>query len=330
MRRVALAALAGVLLTAPGFPGCSLRAYSGPVETLTAGYVQSEAAGLVYIAEDRGFFAANRVNFVPRYFSTGPEALEAMLKGEVDIGGSNEVPFIGKVFARERISVYASVDKVQFVFLVGRKDRGIETPGDLKGKRIGLPRSTIAEFYLGRFLNLNGLSPQDVTLVNTAPQASVEAINSGGLDGVVIWNPFAYQMRRQMGDKATLMRLQANQPSFGLAIARNDWLAGNRALLERSLKAVLDAEEYLINRPAEARAIVQKRMNYDDAYMESIWSDNQFSLSLHQSLVATLEDQARWMIGNNLAPGKQVPDFLDYIHLDALKEVRPEAVRIVR
>jgi hypothetical protein len=43
-----------------------------------------------------------------------------------------------------------------------------------------------------------------------------------------------------------------------------------------------------------------------------------------------MEDEARWMIRNNLTTEKQVPDFLDYIREDGLKAVKPEAVNIIR
>ena len=64
--------------------------------------------------------------------------------------------------------------------------------------------------------------------------------------------------------------------------------------------------------------------------MESAWSRDQFLLSLDQSLIVAMEDQARWMIDNNLTTEKQVPNFNDYIYEDALKEIKPEAVNIIR
>jgi NitT/TauT family transport system substrate-binding protein len=43
-----------------------------------------------------------------------------------------------------------------------------------------------------------------------------------------------------------------------------------------------------------------------------------------------MEDEARWMIKNNLTTEKTVPDFLDYIYVDGLEAVKPEVVSIVR
>ena len=41
---------------------------------------------------------------------------------------------------------------VDYAFVVGRKDHGIKTIPDLKGKKIGVVRGTILDFQLGRFL----------------------------------------------------------------------------------------------------------------------------------------------------------------------------------
>ena len=300
------------------------------MEPIILGYTPSEAAGLVYIAQDRGFFTANGVQIIDRYCDTGTTAIEALLKGEVDIAGMSEVPFIGKVFEKHEASAYANLDKLQYVYLVAHKDRGIAVAADLKGKRIGLPRRTIADFYLGRYLELNGISARELTLIETVPAAAMDAIKSGRVDGVVVWNPFAYQIRQQMGQQAVLLRLQSSQPAYALAVARNDWLAKHKALLIRSLKAIVQAEQYVIDHPAEARAIVQKRMNYDAEFMNSVWSENQLSLSLDQSLITAMEDEARWMIKNNLTKKKQVPDFLNYIYVDGLKAIKPDAVNIIR
>jgi NitT/TauT family transport system substrate-binding protein len=95
------------------------------------------------------------------------------------------------------------------------------------------------------------------------------------------------------------------------------------------LNALSEAEGYIEQHPAEAKALLRERYHYDDAYIARIWPEHQFSLSLDQSLIVALEDEARWMIGNNLTPEKQVPDFPEYIYEDGLKAVRPEAVNII-
>jgi NitT/TauT family transport system substrate-binding protein len=96
------------------------------------------------------------------------------------------------------------------------------------------------------------------------------------------------------------------------------------------MESLVQAEDYIVRHQDEARAIVGKRMKFDDTSMEILWPRYQFALSLEQSLITAMEDEARWMIKNNLTKEKTVPDFLGYIYEDSLKAIKPEAVSIIR
>ena len=103
--------------------------------------------------------------------------------------------------------------------------------------------------------------------------------------------------------------------------------------VRRLLKSLQEAEDYLLRHPDEAKAIVQRlqrRLNYDDSYIASVWPQHQFTLSLDQTLIVAMKDEAQWMINNNLTSEKEIPDFVNYIYIDGLKTVKPEAVNIIR
>lgn len=58
-------------------------------------------------------------------------------------------------------------------------------------------------------------------------------------------------------------------------------------------------------------------------------AENHFSLSLDQSLILTMEDEARWMIKNNLTAEREIPDFRDYIYTRGLDDVKPGSVSVI-
>jgi NitT/TauT family transport system substrate-binding protein len=288
------------------------------------------AAALIYIAQDQGFFTANRLSINIKDYDTGTATTDALLKGDMDISWVAEFPFVKRALEREGISIIAVVDRFNEQYLFGRKDRGIKTVADLRGKKIGIPRNTIAEFYLGRFLELHGMTVRNIAIVDVGAKQSVDAIMSGKVDGVVSWEPYSSQLRVQLADRAVALPVQSNQPGYGAITGRNDWINRRPEVVNRFLRSLAQAEDYLARDPAAAKAIVRKWLNYDDAFTETIWSENEFALSLDQSLIAAMEDEARWMISNNLTTEKNVPNFLEYIHEDGLKAVKPEAVNIIR
>ena len=113
-------------------------------------------------------------------------------------------------------------------------------------------------------------------------------------------------------------------------VCRKDWIAKNSALVKEFLNSLLKAEEFVQSNPAQAKTIVKNQLNFTDAYMETVWKQNQFSLSLDQSLVTALESEARWMINSKLTDQTAVPDFLNYLYLEGLNSIKPESVSIIR
>ncbi|MHB8842399.1 MAG: ABC transporter substrate-binding protein [Candidatus Aquicultor sp.] len=305
---------------------------SGKMESITVAHAQFESTALFCVAEDQQFFSQNGLNVTSRKYDTGVGALDGMLNGEADIAvGTAEFPLVRRAFQKERIGTIGSIDKIEFIYLIGRKDRGIEKISDLKGKRIGTTSGTIAEFYLGRFLDLHGMNMQDITFVDIKTPVEYEnAIANGDIDAVVTAQPNANSIKDRLGDNAGVWPAQSDQPQYALIISTDEWITKHPELVSRFLKSLAQAEEYAFRNPAEAKAIVQKRLNLDAAYMETVWSQNQFSLSLDQSLILAMEDEARWMINNNLTTETAIPDFSNYVYVDGLKEVKPEAVNIIR
>ncbi|PKN65758.1 MAG: hypothetical protein CVU57_09375 [Deltaproteobacteria bacterium HGW-Deltaproteobacteria-15] len=331
-RRSALTPIIAAVIAAMAFSFPSCRGTnSEKMESINFGTVPVTVAALVYIAQDKGFFTANRLNVNIKDYATGTATTEALLKGDMDVSWVAEFPFVGRALEKEQLSIIAVVGRFNEQNLFGRKDRGIKAVADLKGKRIGLPRNTIAEFYLGRFLELHGMNIQDVSLVNVPPPQALEAINKGdSIDGVIAWEPYSSQIRGRLGDRAVALPVQNNQPGYGAIVVRNDWITGHGEVLHRFLKSLAQAEDYTSRSPAAAKAIVRKRLNYDDAFTETIWSENQIFLSLDQSLIAAMEDEARWMIHNGLTKEREVPDFVNYIYADGIQAVKPEAVTFIR
>jgi NitT/TauT family transport system substrate-binding protein len=174
------------------------------------------------------------------------------------------------------------------------------------------------------------MSIRDVTLINVTPARAADAIANGNVDAVVAWEPFVSQIRKQQRNGIVSWPIHSGQAMYAILICRNDWIKEHPELVKRVLNSLTQAEEYVLRHPTEAKAILKKQYQYDDAYVARIWPEHQFSLTLDQSLITAMEDEARWMTKNNLTKEKTVPDFTNYIYVDGLKAVKPDAVNIIR
>jgi NitT/TauT family transport system substrate-binding protein len=332
MKRSILISGIFILILAVGFCLWSYQNnHSIKKDSIVVAYSPFEYMALLWIAEDRGFFSQNGIDLTLHKYRSGINAVDAMLNKEADISmGVTEFPVVEKAFGNEKIHIIGNIAKTDYVYVIGRKDRGIEKGSDLKGKRIGFKSGTILEYYLGRFLNLNGLNMQDITpvdLTDTLFWANAFSLND--IDAVLTVPPYSDSNIGHLGSNAIVWQAQDGQPLYSLIVATDGWIKNHPELAERFLRSLLQAEEYLLSHPAESKAIVQKQMNLNTANIERVWTQSQFSLLLDQTLIVTMEDEARWMIENKLTKTTSVPDFLDFIYFDALVKVKPEAVTII-
>ena len=113
-------------------------------------------------------------------------------------------------------------------------------------------------------------------------------------------------------------------------VANNDVVTARPEAIERFLNALVTAEQFVKQSPGRAKDIIKERLDVEEDYVASVWPKNEFTTSLPQSLILAMDDEARWRIANNLTDEVVVPNYLEYIYLDALEVLKPEAVTIIR
>jgi NitT/TauT family transport system substrate-binding protein len=288
-----------------------------------------DTSGLIWIAEERGYFAENGLNVEIKLFDAGKYAVHALLDGKLDVATAAEFVFVGTAMKNERLQTIGSIAKQEFHYLIGRTDRGIEKVSDLKGKRIGLSRQTSAEFYLGRYLQLQGMDLDDVTVVDLKPTQVEQSIIKGEVDAVLIWDPYAYSIQKSLGRNAVLWPVQRGQMMYWLLIAKREYVAQHPEQIERLLSSFNRAEQFAVNNPDKCKRIVQNRLQSDEAYVERIWPNTRLALSLDQGLIIAMEDESRWMIESDPISNRKMPYYPDYIYWQGLKSVKSSAVTVI-
>jgi len=151
--------------------------------------------------KQKGWFEeATKANVEWKNFSSGGDVNTAFAAGAVDIGLVGLPVFvsgIGKGIPYRLIMLYDVPGTMSG--LAVRDEAGIKSIADLKGKRIGVPFGSGADYMLQGALKENGLSADDVTLVNLQPQPIVAAWSTGQIDAAYIWAPILTQLIDQKG-----------------------------------------------------------------------------------------------------------------------------------
>jgi NitT/TauT family transport system substrate-binding protein len=163
------------------------------------------SAGLmssVYLAIERGYFAAEGIVTDVENFRTPTETAPGIATGQLDVGLQGVSPALFNLIARDSgarvVSDNAYVHPAREysqTYLVARKalwDGGqIRGPGDLRGRRValGTPGGT-HELLLERMLRLAGLTLADVDIVAVPFPDQLAALANGAVDAAIAVEPF--------------------------------------------------------------------------------------------------------------------------------------------
>jgi NitT/TauT family transport system substrate-binding protein len=294
-------------------------------ETLRIGAFEGDVGALAWIAAEQGFFKQVGLNAELKGFDTGKASVDALRKGEVDVAMASEFVAADLSFTEPDLRVLASVCQYWNKGLIGRHDRGIAGPADLRGKRIGVALTSTSEHTLVVFLALQGLTADDVQLVNLPPKQLVEQMESGAIDAAITWQPHVGTIERRLGANA-IQLLPRGADAYLLALTREETAHAKSKAFGRYLQALLLAEEWIRANPERARAWLAQRFSLDPAYVARLWPDMRLAVTLPQEILEIMDGEARWLATKKDA--QTLPDFSRTLHAAPLAAVRPAAVTV--
>ena len=298
-------------------------------ETVRIGAVTQGIGGLVFIADELGYFKRRGINAEIKKYDAGAFAVDALLGDEVDVAAAAEFVLVQKGFDHRDLRTFGQIADAKTMGIVARKDHGIEKPPDLKGKKIGLTRGSVSDFFLGRFLERESIPLSGVRMVDLAPTPAEEALSHGSVDALMLWEPNVGRMVERLGENAVSLPIQGRDDFYVLLVTKEGFLRKSPLAAEKMLRALIDAEEFADKHPEDAPRIIDRRAGSRQGDARLAAAKCTLAVRLDQALLPLMEAEAHWMIRNNLTPKREMPNYFDMIYLKALEAVKPDAVGII-
>ncbi|MDB5814088.1 MAG: transporter substrate-binding protein [Rhodocyclales bacterium] len=302
-----------------------------PLDPLVLGYSEGIPDIPALIAAENGYFRDEGLDVRYRKFAVGKLALEALLRGEVDVATTADTPIVLQSLRRRDFVVIGQFVHFTAIDLLTRKETGIHSAADLRGHRVGVMIGTSAQFFLETLLADNGLRPVDITEVDVPAVDSVNALAQGRVDAVAAFVPAGHYAQIALGDRAQVVPYDKvrYRESFNYVVKR-DFPQKRPLAAQGLLRATNRAIEWARANRAEAIAIVTRRSQMEEKVVASLWDEYRLALGLDQALLGSLESQARWAVRNGVAEAALVPNYLDFLDMSPLLAVAPKTVTVIR
>jgi sulfonate transport system substrate-binding protein len=240
-------------------------AQADPAKELRIGYQKS--ASLFVLQKAQGTLekrlAPQGVTVKWVEFPAGPQLLEGLNVGAIDVGFVGEAPPIFAQAAGARF-VYVGNDPASPATeaIVVPKDSPLKAVADLKGKRIALNKGSNVHYLLVKLLEKNGLKYSDITPVFLPPADARAAFEKGAVDAWAIWDPFlaaaeAQSNARQLADGTGVVN------SYSYYLAQTDYAQANPHVIHELFANTQDAATFVQADVPRAAALIAPLQGLD-------------------------------------------------------------------
>ena len=288
-------------------------------------------AGTVRVGMDQKLFEQRGLDVVAQPFTLGKQALEALLQGHADLAILADTPFMLAIMRGEEIATLGTIfGSRSMIVLVVRKDSGISTATQLAGKKIGTVVGTNLHFFLDDLLTINRVDKSSIKLVDMKATEMVSALQHKTVDAVTLFSPDFAKAQNALGSQIARVQGEDIFAFRLLLVGKQEYLRTHQAELRQFIAALEDANAFIRDKPAQARTIIAKSMDMDQALLVNSFHSNDFQVSLDQTLLLALDDKTRWAVKQRMVTSAIHPNYLDFIWPGPLASVRADGVRIIQ
>jgi taurine transport system substrate-binding protein len=192
-------------------------------------------------------------------FDSGADVNRAVASGSVDVGLAGSSPVANGIASGLPYKVAWIYDVIgDNEQLVVRSSENVSDVEGLKGKKIAAPFGSTTHYSLLTAITKAGLSPNDVELVDLAPEDIVAAWQRGDIDGAYVWTPSLSKLKSDGGKVLVSSAELAKQGTLtgDLGIVANDFAEKYPDVVQTWIDQENRAVELYRNDPAAAAAAV--------------------------------------------------------------------------
>lgn len=220
--------------------------------TLALGYIPNVQFAHIYVAQEKGYFAAEGLDLKIQY-GTINDLMTVVGQGKIQFAQASGDEVLQARAQGIPITTIASIYQKYPVALAARKESNISQPADLKGKTVAIP-GPYGSNYLGLkvLLAAANLTEDDVK-VQSVGFTQVQVLQQGKADAAVVFSMNEPLQLRKAGVNINTIEVSslASLASIGLVTSDN-LIASNPVLVQKMVRAVTRGLKDTIANPDDA------------------------------------------------------------------------------
>jgi sulfonate transport system substrate-binding protein len=324
LRRTVLASSAALAVAGPAAAQDKIKVKFGILTTA------SQAA--FYVGTKKGIFAKYGFDVEVQPLATGVQANQALAAGQADWSGGGVESTVVAWATNLPFKAYSMYAKGGDSYgILVRKESGIASPKDLKGKKIAVPQGTAPAQGLNQILKEAGLPRDAVARVNANYGNMGQMLISGAVDAMAGLEPFLTLTEEKMeGKGALLLRMGKHVQGGGLFLISDKWAAANPAKVTDAVAALWEAQQWVRQNQKEAAVLEAEYLKVEPRIVEVSFKVLTYDPLIDGFTAQSLQTTADYLAEEKLipAPVKLEPHLVALNKVTAeLKAKRPELLK---
>lgn len=212
-------------------------------------------------------------------FLAGPQQLEALNAGGLDIAATAESP---PVFSQSAgvplVYLAANSSDGGAISLLVPANSSVKSFQDLKGKKIAFQKASIGHYLTLRAAEKEGLKLSDVESVFLPPPDANAAFSQGKVDGWFVWEPFVTRNVQKKVGRVLLDGSNGLRDTNNFYSTNRKFYEENRQAIKIFLEELQKAQIWSRNHPKEIAQLLSDVTQLDPPILEKMHDKYDFSL----------------------------------------------------
>lgn len=212
-------------------------------------------------------FPTTKISWIE--FPAGPQMLEALNVGSIDLGSTGDIPPIfAQAAGADLLYVGVEPPKPKAEVILVPENSPIKTVADLKGHKVAFQKGSSSHNLLLRSLQKAGLKFTDIQPVYLTPADARAAFQQGNVDAWTIWDPYYSAALLQGGVRVLGDGTDLNQTgSFYLAV--RTYTEANGPFIQQVLDELTKADALTQSDRAQSVTLLANAMGLPEKVISS-------------------------------------------------------------